>query len=136
LLVCLSFFDNSKWSLRGICTMIKNSAALFRCVIKRRGPFEHGSTTGCDPPTQLKKVFLMLFVTDSLNSGAVYENWVFDGLGINLGHITKMKERNATEFIDMATGARLMESTNGKQLIRSDYNQDDYDARLYLDYHF
>ena len=71
-------------------------------------------------------------VTPITHSGVVYENRVIAGLGINLGYITKMKERNATEFIDMATGARLKESTNGKQLIRGDYNPDDYDDTGYI----
>jgi hypothetical protein len=71
-------------------------------------------------------------VTPITHSGAVYENRVIDGFGINLGYITKMKERNATEFIDMATGARLKESANGKQLIRGEYNPDDYDDSGYI----
>jgi hypothetical protein len=66
------------------------------------------------------------------HSGAVYENRVFDGLGINLGYITKMKERNAFDFIDMATGARLKEFSNGKQLIRGEYDSDDYDDAGYI----
>ncbi len=71
-------------------------------------------------------------VTPITHSGAVYENREIDGFGINLGYITKMKERNATEFIDMATGARLKESANGKQLIRGEYNPDDYDDSGYI----
>jgi hypothetical protein len=43
-----------------------------------------------------------------------------------------MKERNAKKFIDMARGARLTESTNGKQLIRGDYNPSDYDDSGYI----
>jgi len=70
--------------------------------------------------------------TPITHSGAVYENRSFDGVSINLGYITKMKERNATEFIDMATGARLKESANGKQLIRGDFNPDDYDDTGYI----
>ena len=66
------------------------------------------------------------------HSGAIYENRMFENLGINLGYIRRMKERNATEFIDMAKGARLRESTNGKQLIRGDYNADDYDVTGYI----
>lgn len=71
-------------------------------------------------------------VTPVTHSGAVYESRVFDGLGINLGYITKMKERNATGFIDMATGARLQESANGKQLIRGEFNPGDYDDSGYI----
>jgi hypothetical protein len=71
-------------------------------------------------------------VTPVTHSGAVYENRTIDGLGINLGYITKMKERNATDFIDMATGARLKESANGKQLIRGEFNPDDFDDTGYI----
>jgi len=71
-------------------------------------------------------------VSPVTHSGAVYENRVFDGFGINLAYITRMKERNATEFIDMATGARLKESANGKQLIRGEFNPDDYDDSGYI----
>ena len=57
---------------------------------------------------------------------------MFENLGINLGYIRKMKERNATEFIDMAKSARLKASSNGKQLIRGDYNAGDYDDTGYI----
>ena len=66
------------------------------------------------------------------HSGAIYENRVFEGLGINVAYIMRMKERNATKFIDMAKGARLQESDNGKQLIRGSYDQNDYDASGYI----
>ncbi len=66
------------------------------------------------------------------HSGAVYENTVFENLGINLGYIMNMKERNDTKFIDMASGARLQESSNGKQLIRGDYDMADYDPSGYI----
>ena len=66
------------------------------------------------------------------HSGAVYENRVIDGLGINLGYIMKMKERNAKKFIDMARGARLHESDRGKQLVRGEYDPDDYDVSGYI----
>lgn len=66
------------------------------------------------------------------HSGAVYENRVIENLGINLGYITQMKERNAKKFIDMAKGARVQESTNGKQLIRGAYNPGDYDSSGYI----
>jgi len=66
------------------------------------------------------------------HSGAIYENRVFDDLGINFAYIRKMKERNATEFIDMAKGARLKAFSNGKQLIRGDYNAGDYDDTGYI----
>jgi hypothetical protein len=66
------------------------------------------------------------------HSGAVYENRVFDNLGINLGYIMRMKERNDYEFIDMARGARARESSNGKQLIRGSYDPADYDPSGYI----
>jgi len=66
------------------------------------------------------------------HSGAVYENRVIENLGINLGYIMNMKERNATKFIDMAAGARLKASANGKQLVRGEFNPDDYDDTGYI----
>lgn len=66
------------------------------------------------------------------HSGAVYENRMIENLGINLGYITKMKERNETRFIDMATGARLKASSSGKTLIRGEFNPDDYDVSGYI----
>jgi len=66
------------------------------------------------------------------HSGAVYENRVLDKLDINLAYISKMKERNATKFIDMARGARLKASANGKPLIRGNYNVADYDDSGYI----
>ncbi len=66
------------------------------------------------------------------HSGTIYENRMFENLGINLGYIRRMKERNAIEFIDMAKGARLKESANGKQLVRGDYNAGDYDDTGYI----
>jgi hypothetical protein len=66
------------------------------------------------------------------HSGAVYENTVFENLGIKLGYIMTMKERNETKFIDMARGARLQESSSGKQLIRGDYDMADYDSSGYI----
>ena len=66
------------------------------------------------------------------HSGAIYENRVIEGLGVNAGYIMRMKERNATKFIDMAKGARLQESDRGKQLVRGAYNPDDYDSSGYI----
>ncbi len=66
------------------------------------------------------------------HSGAVYENSVIKNLGLKLGYITRMKERNATKFIDMATGARLQESVNDKQIIRGDYDPGNYDDSGYI----
>jgi len=66
------------------------------------------------------------------HSGAVYENRTIQNLGINFAYIRKMKERNATKFIDMARGARLRETANGKQLIRGDFDMSDYDESGYI----
>ena len=66
------------------------------------------------------------------HNGAVYENRVVEGLGVNVGYIMEMKERNAKKFIDMARGARLQETNNGKQLIRGEYNPGDYDDSAYI----
>jgi len=66
------------------------------------------------------------------HSGAVYENRVIENLAVKLGYIMKMKERNDWKFIDMARGARLQESTSGKQLIRGDYDPANYDAGGYI----
>jgi hypothetical protein len=66
------------------------------------------------------------------HNGAVYENRVVDSLGINVGYIMEMKERNAKKFIDMARGARLQETNSGKQLIRGEYNPGDYDDSAYI----
>jgi len=66
------------------------------------------------------------------HSGVVYENNVKKGLQLNLGYIARMKERNDWRFIDMVTGARVRESDNGKQLVRGDYNPDDYNETGYI----
>ena len=66
------------------------------------------------------------------HSGAVYENRRIENLAFNMGYIMTMKERNDTKFIDMARGARLTESDNGKQIIRGEYNPDDYDDSGYI----
>jgi len=71
-------------------------------------------------------------MTPITHTGAVYENSGFNKLRIKLGAITKMKERNAEKFIDMARGARLTETTNGKQLIRGDYDPANYDDSGYI----
>jgi hypothetical protein len=43
-----------------------------------------------------------------------------------------MKERNADSFVDMAHGARLELSRNGKQFVRGDFDPNDYDATGYI----
>ncbi len=71
-------------------------------------------------------------MTPITHAGAVYENSVFKKARFKFGAITKMKERNATKFIDMARGARLQETSNGKQLIRGDFDPADYDDDGYI----
>lgn len=70
-------------------------------------------------------------MTPLTHQGVVYENSSFDNFNINLAYIGKMKERNAKEFIDMAEGARLKVSSNGKQFIRGNYDASDYSANEY-----
>ena len=67
-------------------------------------------------------------MTPITHEGIVYENTNFNRLKMNFAYITKMKERNADEFIDMAKGARLKDSSNNKQLIHGNYDPSDYDS--------
>jgi hypothetical protein len=71
-------------------------------------------------------------MTPVTHSGIAYDNSVVDGLKFSAAYITKMKERNDTRFIDMARGARLQVSSNGKQLIRGEYDPADYDETGYI----
>ncbi|MCU7835759.1 MAG: OprD family porin [gamma proteobacterium symbiont of Taylorina sp.] len=71
-------------------------------------------------------------MTPLTHEGGVYENTVFDNLKFNLAYITKMKERNAEKFIDMAQSARLKEFSSGKQLVRGHYDPSDYDSSGYI----
>lgn len=66
------------------------------------------------------------------HSGVVYENTVADGLQANLGYIARMKERNDWRFIDMVRGARVRESDRGKQLVRGDYDPDNFHESEYV----
>jgi len=66
------------------------------------------------------------------HAGAVYENSVLNKLQFNFGYIARMKERNDWRFIDMARGARLQESANGKQTVRGDYDPDDFNETGYI----
>ncbi len=65
-------------------------------------------------------------MTPYTHEGAIYENTVFNQLKFNLAYITKMKERTADSFIDMARAARLKVSSSGKTLIRGKYDPSDY----------
>lgn len=72
-------------------------------------------------------------MTPITHEGAIYENTSLNQFKFSVGYITKMKERNAEEFIDMATGARLTEiASSGKNLIRGDYDASNYDSSGYI----
>lgn len=71
-------------------------------------------------------------MTPITHSGIAYDNKSVEGLKFSAAYITKMKERNDNSFIDMASGARLNASNNGKQLIRGPYDPDDYDDSGYI----
>jgi len=71
-------------------------------------------------------------MTPITHSGIVYDNSVLEGLSFSDGWIREMKGRNEKEFIDMVSGARLAESSNGKQLIRGPYNPGDFDETGYI----
>jgi len=70
-------------------------------------------------------------MTPLTHEGIVYENTFFNHLQLNLAYITKMKERNAEKFIDMAKAARLKVSSNGRDVIRGHYNASDYNNNAY-----
>lgn len=72
-------------------------------------------------------------MTPITHEGAIYENTILKDFKFSFAYITKMKERNAVEFIDMATGSRLSEKEgSGKVLIRGDYNSSDYNSSGYI----
>ena len=72
-------------------------------------------------------------MTPLTHEGAIYENTFFNHLKLNFAYITKMKERNAEKFIDMAAASRLKEKApSGKTLIRGDYDPTDYDSSGYI----
>lgn len=66
-------------------------------------------------------------MTPVTHSGVTYDYTGTNGIGLHVGWIQKMKERNETSFVDMAEGARLQESRDGKLLVRGAYNPDDFD---------
>lgn len=70
-------------------------------------------------------------MTPLTHEGIIYENTLFNHLKINFAYITKMKERNAEKFIDMAKAARLKESSNGKDIIRGNYDSSNYINNAY-----
>lgn len=72
-------------------------------------------------------------MTPITHEGVIYENNHFAQFKLNAAYITKMKERNAEVFIDMAAGARLSEqASTGKPLIRGDYNANNYNSSGYI----
>ncbi len=72
-------------------------------------------------------------MTPLTHEGAIYENTFFNHFKLNFAYITKMKERNAEKFIDMAAASRLKEKApSGKTLIRGDYDPTDYDSSGYI----
>jgi hypothetical protein len=70
-------------------------------------------------------------MTPITHEGAAYENTVFKDFKVNLAYIWRMKERNAKTFINMADGARLKVSANGKSLIRGHYDKNNYHDNIY-----
>ena len=70
-------------------------------------------------------------MTPLTHEGVIYENTQLNHLKMNFAYITKMKERNAETFIDMATAARLKEVSSGKDIIRGSYDPSDYDNNAY-----
>lgn len=70
-------------------------------------------------------------MTPLTHEGIIYENSLFEPLQINIAYITKMKERNAEKFIDMASAVRIKEFTGSKKLIRGDYNPGDFISNEY-----
>lgn len=71
-------------------------------------------------------------MTPVTHQGVVYENNSFENFNFNLAYIGRMKERNAEEFVDMAEGARIKASSNGKQLIRGGFDSSDYNDNEYI----
>ena len=71
-------------------------------------------------------------VTPITHTGVIYENRAWDQINFNLGYVSSMKERNARTFIDMARGARLTDESQGKQVIRGEYDTRNYENGEYV----
>ena len=71
-------------------------------------------------------------MTPITHKGIAYDNTAIEGLKFSAALVNEMKERNDTKFIDMARGARLQVSNNGKQLIRGAYDPADFDETGYI----
>jgi len=62
------------------------------------------------------------------HEGAIYENTVIGNLQINTAFVRRMRGRNEKKFVDMVRGARVNLGSNGKQIVRGDFNPDNYSA--------
>jgi hypothetical protein len=71
-------------------------------------------------------------MTPLTHEGIIYENSTVNNLKLNFAYITKMKERNAEKFIDMAKAARIKVLNSGKKLIRGSYDSTDYFDNEYV----
>ncbi len=65
------------------------------------------------------------------HEGLIYENTLLNNFQFNFAYITKMKERNAETFIDMARGARIRINNGSKPLIRGSYNPGNFNNNNY-----
>ena len=60
------------------------------------------------------------------HQGITYENKMLNDFNFALAYIDKQKNRNAEDFIGMVRAARVKETSKGRQIIRGDYNTNDY----------
>ena len=74
-------------------------------------------------------------MTPFTHEGATYENTSIEGLKFNVAYITGQKDRNGIEFQDMVRSARVKTgcvssdpTCSEKQIIRGDYDPNDFDA--------
>lgn len=79
-------------------------------------------------------------MTPITHEGTTYQNTSIDGLKIDLAYLTKQKDRNATQFVDMVRAAKVSTgcgalNTDGscvnsgnKKLLRGDYDARDFDS--------
>jgi len=65
------------------------------------------------------------------HEGLIYENTLSKNIQLDFAYITKMKERNAETFIDMARGARIKINNGSKPLIRGSYNPANFNNNNY-----
>jgi hypothetical protein len=62
------------------------------------------------------------------HQGATYENKILKDTKFVFAYIDSQKNRNAEDFVGMVRAARVKESSNGRQLIRGDYNPADFNT--------